>query len=351
MKLFTTNQALLFLFTLSMVLLGVINKPDYFSPALKTFLYQPANYQRASLLGFFIAWLWLILCLSLFLISREAKVAAHRENDLQQIIAEIKQNQVILLQERDQMLQVKDQQIEVLNSQLRDRDRLRLVDIVTGIPNQAKWERDVDTLSSTDDPSPCNQMIIIDLDNFRLINQKYGYEKGDEVIRHFSRSIYNTMRRNEEIYKNFMLTEYDVPVAIEERWQRIYRKYTGGDEFIFIVNGSQPDALGFLNRVAKDLMPVINQRISQFILEEDTTLTFHAGMCEWILGDRPNDILNRLHGCLRKASNSSKSRLYLHPQLTADEYDDRIFRSSGAKPRWNPYRDADVIFKKESLNI
>ncbi|MGB8708885.1 MAG: diguanylate cyclase, partial [Methyloceanibacter sp.] len=59
----------------------------------------------------------------------------------------------------------------MLRAQLRDRVRLRLLDIVTGIPNQLKWEKDVENLSKTDDPDPHYQMIIIDLDNFREINR------------------------------------------------------------------------------------------------------------------------------------------------------------------------------------
>jgi hypothetical protein len=42
----------------------------------------------------------------------------------------------------------------VLRAQLRDRERLRLLDIVTGIPNQLSWERDVLTLSKSETPIP-----------------------------------------------------------------------------------------------------------------------------------------------------------------------------------------------------
>src|SRR5262249_37948039 len=123
-------------------------------------------------------------------------------------------------EEREQKLLVKDQKIDLLRSQLRDRDRLRLLDIVTGIPNQLKWEKDVENLSKTDDPDPHYQMIIIDLDNFRDINSTYGYEKGDRVIKDFARSIFNAMRRDEHIYKNLIRGENDAPIKIEDRWER-----------------------------------------------------------------------------------------------------------------------------------
>lgn len=346
MALFTKNQFLLFLLTCSLVLLGVINKPDFFTPTQQQLLSKPVTFTLANLVGFVVALLWLTFLISFYLISLRARLAKQKESELETAIQKSQTQLLASENQREQMLQVKDQQIAVLNQQLRDRDRLRLIDIVTGIPNQAKWELDVDQMTVTNDPDPRNQMIIIDIDNFRLVNQKYGYEKGDEVIREFSRFIYNTMRRNEEIYKNFMRNEEDAPVEIEERWQRIYRKYTGGDEFIFIVNGTQVEALGFLVRLARDLMPLINDRISKFILPETYKLTFHAGMCEWILGDRPQDILQRLHGCLRKANHSKTSSLYLYPPKTAEEYEQETLASTGSKPKWNPYREANLIFAK-----
>lgn len=346
MALFTKNQFLLFLLTCSLVLLGVINKPEFFTPTQQQFLSRSVTFTLANTVGFIVAILWLTFLIAFFLVSLQAKRAKQRERELENTIQESQAQHRASEDQREQMLQVKNQQIDVLNQQLRDRDRLRLIDIVTGIPNQAKWELDVDQLTETKDPDPRNQMIIIDLDNFRLVNQKYGYEKGDEVIREFSRSIYNTMRRNEEIYKNFMLNEDNRPVETEERWQRIYRKYTGGDEFIFIINGTQAEGLGFLVRLARDLMPSINDRISKFILPETEKLTFHAGMCDWILGDRPQDILQRLHGCLRKAINSKTSSLYFYPPKTAEEFDQEIYNATGSKPKWNPYREANLIFTK-----
>jgi hypothetical protein len=109
------------------------------------------------------------------------------------------------------------------------------------------------------------------------------------VIKDFARSIFNTMRRDEHIHKNLIRGENDAPIKIEERWERIYRKYTGGDEFLLTINGDQLEALGLLVRLARDLLPQVNKRISEFILESKATLSFHAGMCEWIPGHEPQE--------------------------------------------------------------
>jgi hypothetical protein len=156
------------------------------------------------------------------------------------------------------------------------------------------------------------------------------------------------MRRDEHIYKNLIRGENDAPIKIEDRWERIYRKYTGGDEFLLTVNGDQIQALGLLVRLARDLLPQINARISKFILEKEVTLSFHAGMCEWMQGDEPQDVLQRLEGTLRKAINSSTSRLYFHPPMSSKEYEQQVLRATGESPRWNPYRDAERLFAKSA---
>jgi GGDEF domain-containing protein len=309
----------------TLVLIG-ITKPDYFSEDLQAILFQPVTARLSLLLGLSLLPVLVVLFVHDTRISRH-DASARKARD-----------------ERDQKLLIKEQEIDVLSRQLRDRDRLRFLDIVTGIPNQLKWQRDVADLSKRDDPEPRYQMIMIDLDNFREVNRKYGYEKGDEVIRRFAQSVFNSMRRNEEIYKNLMRNEDDQPVALEERWQRIYRKYTGGDEFIFVIAGDQAEAVGFLVRIVKDLLPKINDDIARFILEESPHLSFHAGMCEWIVGDAPQDVLRRLQECLRIATDSSTSRLHVHPPITAAEFDRRVQQATGRTPRWNPFREAERLF-------
>jgi GGDEF domain-containing protein len=322
---FDMKKFLALLAAIALALLG-ITKPDIFSPELAEFLSRPVTAKLSLLIGGSVAYAAIVLF----------AVYVHTSKRERELLA------------REQKLLVKDQEIEVLNSQLRDRDRLRLLDIVTGIPNQLKWERDVENLSKTDDPDPHYQMIIIDLDNFRDINRTYGYEKGDRVIKDFARSIFNTMRRDEHIYKNLIRGENDAPIKSEERWERIYRKYTGGDEFLLTINGDQLEALGLLVRLARDLLPQINKRISEFILGSEATLSFHAGMCEWIPGHEPQEVLQRLESALRIAVNSSTSRLYFYPPMSSEEFEQQVKGSTGNPPRWKPYRDAERLFAKST---
>jgi hypothetical protein len=158
------------------------------------------------------------------------------------------------------------------------------------------------------------------------------------------------MRRNEQIYKKFTREHSKAGLKSEVVTERIYRKYSGGDEFILLIHGTQSEALGFINRVFRDLLPKINDRISNFILNEKMELTFHAGVSEWQIGDTPQDSLRKMEATLRGAINSAVSRICWDPATTADEYEREEKARTGVVPRYNPYRDARQIFKKNSTS-
>jgi GGDEF domain-containing protein len=308
-----------------LVMLGLL-KRDIFTDSVERFLFQSMTVQ------YLVVYAMVIFCVAVvavFLLTYGIRKSFDETNS---------------------RLQVEEQKVAVLQSQLRDRERLQLIDIVTGIPNQLKWERDIENLSKTDDPDPRYQIALIDLDNFREINKTYGYEKGDQVIREFSRSIFNAMRRDEHIYKSFLRGQDHSSINIGEHWNRFYRKYTGGDEFLLIINGDQAEALGLLVRIVRDMLPRINERLSKFILDHEVALTFHAAMCEWILGDEPKGVLGRLQGAMRMSVDSPAMRLCLHPPMTSEEFEKQARASTGDPPRWNPYRDAERLFAKHAVS-
>ena len=118
------------------------------------------------------------------------------------------------------------------------------VDVVTGIPNQLKLQEDVAAIVNQITATSQYHAIMIDLDRFGQVNDRFGYHKGDLIIKYIAQTIFNTMRRNEEAYKR----PFAGDVAPDDLWRRIYRKYSGGDEFVFIVAGGEDgEALGFLS--------------------------------------------------------------------------------------------------------
>lgn len=126
--------------------------------------------------------------------------------------------------------------------------REQLTDLITGIPNDRMLKLDLQRTIETIEYGQQIQLIFIDIDNFKQVNDEYSYYKGDELIKLIAQELYTGMRRNEVIYKKSFIEDDDVPLT-----KSVYRKYTGGDEFIILIKGKQFDAVGLLNRISDNL--------------------------------------------------------------------------------------------------
>lgn len=167
------------------------------------------------------------------------------------------------------------------NQLLLDSEKLRLMDFVTGIPNEQKFQMDLENR-----PKELFHLILIDLDDFGAINKKQGFQKGDQIIRTIAQDLFYKMRRDEEIYKrDYKLEESFV--------KRVYRKYTGGDEFIFLIKGDQYEAVGFLTRIQKQL----RELTSDLQIDFDYEIKFHAA----IVSLYPNDTYSQAIDKLQRA--------------------------------------------------
>jgi GGDEF domain-containing protein len=219
----------------------------------------------------------------------------------------------------------------------RESEKNRMTDVVSGIPNEHQFLVDLCEISSTWSPIHPYQMIFIDLDGFGKINKKHGYNKGDEVIEYFATSINSGMRRNEEIYK----LPYKEELSNDELWRRAYRKYTGGDEFIFVIQGSEADALGFLVRLQRLITKELSEHIKTNILNDDYWhLSFSGGICPIEPNDTKETVFERAQDCMRLATQpGSQRRIYWSSKATPTDFPEGSWQ-------YRNYKDAIDIFKK-----
>ena len=108
-------------------------------------------------------------------------------------------------------------------------------DPLTGILNVGGGKKQAVSLLQKQTPGIYYAMFIMDVDNFKNINDTYGHLTGDEVLKRFSSALYDSFRSADIVYR------------------------LGGDEFAaFISFGSQPtetiDAI--LQRFYQNLSPV-----------------------------------------------------------------------------------------------
>lgn len=219
--------------------------------------------------------------------------------------------------------------LDLAQRQLRQSDFLRFFDEVTGIPNQRKLRNDFDELIKQ---SHQPVMIMLDLDGFGSINNRFGYEKGDAVIRYIANDTSQTMRRNEDIYK--MPSEQKAGLLRRV----IYRKYSGGDEFVIVLNGGERAALGFLGRLKDRFDYEISQYICNEILKHPWPVKFHAGVSTVEIGDSLSTAIERVETCLRMAKQEgSTSRVIWLSRKTAADF-------APKSPDANTYAEAETAF-------
>jgi GGDEF domain-containing protein len=170
----------------------------------------------------------------------------------------------------------------------------RLTDVITGIPNSRSLEKDIDEYFALNRPGKKMQFIFIDLKDFRKVNGKFGFNRTNDLLRTIAQTIYKRMRRNEDMYK----------YSIDETFKNIekesfYRVYPGGDEFAFIIEGDQADAIGFSNRLVGQFEELSKK--TQQILGENLRLSFHCAVVEMDPRDSFKDIFKKAEDCYRIA--------------------------------------------------
>jgi len=198
-------------------------------------------------------------------------------------------------------------EIENLRNQLNMSEQKRMTDIITGVPNSNMLQEDIKEFAQTKAKTTEIQIILIDIKKFKEINRRFGYLKGDKVIRLVAQSIYKSMRRNEDMYKHS-------GIQIESRpfWKRLYRRYPGGDEFVFLIEGNQAEAVGFVNRLVFQFQNISSETTK--ILGEKYPLSFCCGLCPLVYKDKFDDALERVEDCfMRAADGTSDFSICWHP--------------------------------------
>jgi diguanylate cyclase (GGDEF)-like protein/putative nucleotidyltransferase with HDIG domain len=104
-----------------------------------------------------------------------------------------------------------------------------LTDPMTGLPNarclQIQFEKEVGRASRS---GSCFQLLMLDLDGFKVVNDSFGHKVGDDILREVGKVIRGQLR------------DYD-----------FLARY-GGDEFVALIpDTSQPDVLDLCRRIEK----------------------------------------------------------------------------------------------------
>lgn len=159
---------------------------------------------------------------------------------------------------------------------LKEARRISDEDALTGIGTRRKFDEKVSELVQSNTPF---YLAILDLDNFKKINDTYGHAVGDSVLKYVS-----------NVGKSIVQPDYDV-----------YR--FGGEELVVLFPGG--DYTSYLN-----LMDVWRQTISQRQWREaDLTVSFSCGIARWEQGETVEAVIAKADKELYEAKNNGKNKI------------------------------------------
>lgn len=117
------------------------------------------------------------------------------------------------VEKRTAELYTANQRLLEMNEQLRDAS---LKDALTGLKNRRFLTENLDQVLTTIDENQSLTLLVVDIDNFKKINDEYGHNVGDDVLITFSHLLAQLSSKDDHVL----------------RW--------GGEEFLIIVDHSTP---------------------------------------------------------------------------------------------------------------
>ena len=170
----------------------------------------------------------------------------------------------------------------VRNAQLIESLRLQtMTDPLTQTFNRAALEHDLhhEMARSTREGTPFT-VVMLDIDHFKRINDRYGHQVGDQVLIELSNHIRGEIRDSDSLYRY------------------------GGEEFTLILRNTE------LEDGVKKVEALLNQCKNQHYSEADPDLrvTLSAGITSWRDHDAHNAMIERADQALYHSKESGRDR-------------------------------------------
>lgn len=182
-----------------------------------------------------------------------------------------------------------EDRINRLEAELREMSDKAREDQLTGILNRRGLERAFErAVLQTEQRNSPLCVCMIDIDNFKQINDTYGHQTGDEAIIFLVKVIQETVR----------------PTDIIARY--------GGEEFLLLLpDAGMNDAVNVATRIQHNLS-------KRFFMGGDARMqiTFSAGVTVRRTGETMNDIVTRADKALYGAKHAGKNRIFTAELVT-----------------------------------
>jgi len=193
----------------------------------------------------------------------------------------------------------------------RENERLRLLantDAMSKLPNRRAFDDKIASLYDSAAATKGSALLVMDIDKFKHINDKFGHPVGDMVI-----------------------------AAVADRLKTVMRKgtfvaRTGGEEFAIIVEAAERDGGGGEAPISKATLAQIGERVRAGIESLALTIpktatpvgkiTVSVGVCSASDAVNAGDLYQHADAALYKAKQGGRNRVCFHEAPHADNDED-----------------------------
>jgi diguanylate cyclase (GGDEF)-like protein/PAS domain S-box-containing protein len=165
--------------------------------------------------------------------------------------------------------------------------RLTLTDGLTGVGNRRLFDQKLaaEWLRCARQPQPLS-LLLVDIDHFKLYNDHYGHQGGDEVLKRVAAILAHSVQRSGEIVARY-----------------------GGEEFAILLPGSGPSAAAAVARAC--LAQLSEARIAHAASPVSPWLTLSIGIASAVpdATEAPESLVAAADGALYSAKRRGRSRV------------------------------------------
>jgi diguanylate cyclase (GGDEF)-like protein len=162
-----------------------------------------------------------------------------------------------------------EDQLATFQRRLHEAEEIAATDDLTGLANRREAERRLD-MKIREGGTFC--IIFFDLNRFKLVNDRFGHQVGDEVLRAFAKRLIPRVRVGDTA----------------ARW--------GGDEFVVVVNCDLRNAIARAKEIAGYVCGVYSLNVCGMDCKVNVTASF--GVAEYRTGESRADLFRRADALL-----------------------------------------------------